>query len=900
MSARIQREISLLVISLIAAVISLPMAASDALALVDRVLTPIVQGVKTPVRLALDGDGAAGFYVTDPRNGGVLKYTAAGSLVRTIKTSGCPQGVAVKSDGNLVVTMGGYAAIIDKVTGLEIKRLGTAGTPTTFGFADGVAVDAVGAIYVADAKNGRLVKFNAEGEYVQAYGTLDCEVSAGLGTLCSPTGVAYDAANNRVAVTDAMMGNVKFFSTGGTPLSMIGQNRPGDATPGNISSPMAITFEYTGSPSSLSRMYVVDSFQSSIQVFDAAAGYQAVIGSYTPTETPGLMVPTDAVYDKMNKRLLVANGRGNITIYGIDGGRNPLPGVVLPPPSLTVIDPYSIVNTSALALSGTVSSGAAVSCSLNGIKAFPATVNGTNWSCSVAGLAVGANQVGVTARNASPDATTKTYSVTYSAGGPNLFVNKVDEYVKDNPLLVSGKVDVGSTVQVCNPVATCYSASVDGSGNWSYSIPVTAGANTITVKAVNGGTTIRSATTVYDNALPVLALSAVPSGSTVAKQVVNISGTATDDYIAGVTVDGQPVTLINGRFSYPVVGKTSVVVAAVDRAGNTATQTINLNYNPAKVKVNYTSHADGAVVQSTPQTIVGSLVDGSLGSVTVNGESIATVGGTSWSKSVALTPGMNTILVDADGAKSKLTLFYDNAANPAIAVIDPGADTAVNTSSVQITAAVGDNVSLAYLAGGVETEQFSNIPFTVSLPQAGVYPVVMKATDLVGAVSRAVRNIIYDVTKPDLTLNEATGTLSSLSGTVEPGASVQVKAFDTGLPVAATAYIGDGSSWSVAFGSGLPAENLYAEAIDAAGNITSKASFKADGNINYPADLVVNDDDAKLCMNFVAGIATPTPLQLAHGDIGPLVAGKANPNGRIDVSDCILILRKASNIDTTW
>jgi uncharacterized Zn-binding protein involved in type VI secretion len=410
---------------------------------------------------------------------------------------------------------------------------------------------------------------------------------------------------------------------------------------------------------------------------------------------------------------------------------------------------------------------------------------------------------------------------------------------------------------------------------------------------------------VYDNTLPVLNLSTVPTGSTVAKQVVNISGTVTDSNLAGVTVDGQQVAMVGNRFSYPVVGKTSIPVVATDLAGNEVTQTINLSYNPSLAPVDFTSHADGAIVQSTPQTITGTY-SGSATVFKVNGQDVAVSGGT-WSKSVALTrddsnKGVNTIVVEADGSKSKLTLVYDPA-SPVVAVTNPGADKAVNTSSVQVTGKVADGVLLTNLVNGVDVEQSSNVPFAVSLQQEGTYPVVMKAKDINGVTSQTVRNIIYDTTPPELIVPTVSGEVTTIAGTAEPGAVVRALDLASGQPIAnATVVYTPPSSWTATLSNPLKVDNIDISATDAAGNVTSKTLFRPDGNINIEptTDLVVNDLDANACMDIVVGVKTATRYQIAHGDIGPLKDGLSNPNGRIDVTDCILILRKASGLLVSW
>jgi len=59
------------------------------------------------------------------------------------------------------------------------------------------------------------------------------------------------------------------------------------------------------------------------------------------------------------------------------------------------------------------------------------------------------------------------------------------------------------------------------------------------------------------------------------------------------------------------------------------------------------------------------------------------------------------------------------------------------------------------------------------------------------------------------------------------------------------------------------------------------------------ADGAVTMADALTAIRLAVNNGTPTASQLSHGDIGPLLSGKPNPNGAIDLVDALLILRKA-------
>ncbi|HUI67406.1 MAG TPA: Ig-like domain repeat protein [Nitrospirota bacterium] len=61
----------------------------------------------------------------------------------------------------------------------------------------------------------------------------------------------------------------------------------------------------------------------------------------------------------------------------------------------------------------------------------------------------------------------------------------------------------------------------------------------------------------------------------------------------------------------------------------------------------------------------------------------------------------------------------------------------------------------------------------------------------------------------------------------------------------------------------------------------------------------VTSADALKALQIAAGIDTPSTSDLAHGDVAPLVNGKPQPDGKIDIGDVVVILRKAAGL-ATW
>lgn len=979
MAAQVIRQITLLVISLIVAVISLPMtAAAISMPTWAKPLGIIGSEVlRVPIRAALAADGA--IYVSDPRQGGIMKYSPAGLLLKRIVTTGVPQSVAVMSDGNLVVTISefghSYAAIVDSVSGLEIKRLkGSDGQEQHFGFADGVAVDdgvgAAGSIYVVDGKALLVYKFGLDGAYKSQFtvrGAPDGTSSlAGVPTTI-PTFVAYEKESGLLAVVDkTVIGDstarcIRFYTKDGVYVRGIGVNGP--AGPMVFSSPQSVSFQYNPN-GTLKRMYVVDTFNSTVQIIDPAGVsnpnstpvFLGFMGDFGLNATSGeLYLPGDAVYDSVTKRLAVVNGYGNIVYYGVDGGVNPAP-VSVNPPVLTMVQPLSIVSLPDLSISGTVTAGSSVSCVLNNVPVASWKSDGvtTNWSCNLAGLSAN-NEIKVVAQNNSPVTDTKTATVKYVVGGPQIAIDDFPYYVKTATVALGGTTDATS-LSVCNPSpGNCVSANIVGS-RWDVSaLPLNSGANNaITVEAVKNAVPVSQPVhgIVLDTNAPTLRISSVANNATVTDQIQNVTGKVSDpeNLLEGVYVNSfddlgnllstkTASVSSKGIFSIPMVGVTSYNVLAKDLAGNIttipATGTYRINYDPSKIRIKVTSSFnDGSVVT----VLSGLQLDGILDtanavdgySLTVNGVLADVTPATkSWTVRFPLVDpsvneGLNDIqLIGSDGARTKVTMIYDNA-NPEATIVEPTADTATKNPTYTLKAMDGTAVILTVTSQGVTFPVASLAPFNVSFTEEGVYPIILKANDSNGAASQVVRNMIYDKTPPLVGFPSKYSSIvgsypnfvanagctngvcnqSSFAGVIEAGASVHVydgAGNQLDNPANPVIYSDAGRAWSQALLSSRDPYDTVIAVTDAAGNIKRTSQAHPDGNMVI--DAAFNTDDVTFCVNTVSAYGPSVPAgpnlsfnALAHGDVAPLLNGNINPDGYLDIVDCIMISRKLNGM----
>lgn len=878
-------------------VISLTSVTSAATVPVVTVLSPVTRNVSAPVRIVLDPQG--NYYVTDPRAGGVSKFNAYGRLLKNIPTQLPPLGVALNDQGNLLVTQGTYVVILDQ-NGAELGRLGAGAGQ--FKKANGIVLDGNGYVYVVDSLDNNVKVFTADGVYVKSFGA----TGTAVGQFTLPTAIAYEKKANQIVVTDTLNGRVQFFDASShvfvKSIGRLGANAL------QFSSPQGISFEYDAAGNA-SRMYVVDTFQSTVQVIDPAGTgtFLAFISSFG-TANGQLVVPGDVAYDPLNKRLIVTNGYGYLTMFGIDGGTNPAKTT----PPVLAIDPVAAnVAVTTITISGTVeaNSTVAVTTDTTAIASAVAYTSATTWTCDITGLVPGNNIITATATDGAGNTASQTATVVYVIPAPELTLNAgLPTLVRDASLVISGTVAADATVSVSNTTTGTTEAAVVTGTTWSYTATLVSGVNNFTVTAQKPGSSLAviSTSVTLDAVAPILAVSALPTGSYTSTQTQNVSGTVTDANLDSVTVNGQPVAVTNGTFSTAVTlvtGANTVTVAASDLLGNTSFDTRTIFFDTATPVITVASPADNAITNATTLIISGS-VD-KVATVTVAGKAVKVDGSNNWAAPLELLAGQNTITVTAvdlygNTSTLKRTVTLD-AANPVLAITSPSQDLTTKKPNVVLAGTVSDSsdVALSSSVNGVITPLAAvagaysfNVDFTVE----GTYPIQVIATDAAGNTATTTRTITYDKTPPKLAINKSSAYQPArLSGTVEPDATVLVK---EGEVVLATAAISD-TAWSVDLGTATydPAA-LRIFAYDAADNSTALGlSYQfPDGDVD--GNGTVTMADALTSIRLVVNNGTPTPSQLAHGDIGPLVNGKPNPNGIIDLVDALLILRKAVGLNS--
>ena len=237
-----------------------------------------------------------------------------------------PYGVAVGSDGRIFVTdtVARRVFVFDPEA-RTVTFVGESG-PGKIAKPVGVAVDAAGTVFVADATLNRVFGYAPDGRLAIAIGH--------DGDLESPSGLAIDRERQVVYVADAKKHQVLCYSSAnGSVVRTIGRR---GVEPGEFNFPTNLAVDRQG------RLYVADTLNFRVQVFDAAGAVLKTIGEQGNgpgrlNRAKGVGVDSEGhiyVADTSFNNFQIFDADGNILLFVGTAGSGP--GEFLLPASLFV------------------------------------------------------------------------------------------------------------------------------------------------------------------------------------------------------------------------------------------------------------------------------------------------------------------------------------------------------------------------------------------------------------------------------------------------------------------------------------------------------------------------------------------------------------------------------------
>ncbi len=185
-----------------------------------------------------------------------------------------PTGLVVMGDGRMLVADTGNDRVqVLKEDGSVEQQFGKSGTKTgQFGHPAGVAVNSRGVRYVSDVQNSRVQIFNGDGMFLSTFGSLSKSLPGNTpehGKFQTPTALAVDS-KDRIYVLDSGNSRIQVFDQDGKFLKAIG--RKGQER-GEFTDPADLAIDERD------RLYVADRAQHRIQIFDSDGTFMLSFGA---------------------------------------------------------------------------------------------------------------------------------------------------------------------------------------------------------------------------------------------------------------------------------------------------------------------------------------------------------------------------------------------------------------------------------------------------------------------------------------------------------------------------------------------------------------------------------------------------------------------------------------------
>jgi hypothetical protein len=281
--------------------------------------------------------------------------------------------------------------------------------------------------------------------------------------------------------------------------------------------------------------------------------------------------------------------------------------------------------------------------------------------------------------------------------------------LRQSSVLVSG--DCGGAVSVS---VSGVPARVYGSRFAAENVPLSEGRNELVISAQDaaGNSTTWTHTLIRDTSPPRLSISAPANGVLTGNASITVVGTASDEHLASVEVQGAVAELKGSSFQHggvPLVeGPNLLRVVARDEAGNLVEARVEVVRDSTAPILRITSPAEGSRSAAASVDVEGTVSDSHLQNVRVNGIAATVAGGSFRARGVRLAAGTNALTaIAADRAGNVSRYSVAVVRDPAALTIrvdspSPGLRTAVE--SISVSGSVAESLGAAVSVNGVEAK----------------------------------------------------------------------------------------------------------------------------------------------------------------------------------------------------
>ncbi|WP_348821168.1 Ig-like domain-containing protein [Lactococcus garvieae] len=646
---------------------------------------------------------------------------------------------------------------------------------------------------------------------------------------------------------------------------------------------------------------------NTVKIINPATGQEIGSGLADSSGNYSITLPAGSIGANADINATATDAGGNVS--NPTAGKTPADADTTAPDA-PVISSVTGNSTDGYTVTGTAEAGSKVEIKdSTGTVVGSATADGSgNYSVSLPG-SVGANaDITATATDAAGNVSTPTAGKTPADAdttAPDAPVitgitgNSTDGYT------VTGTAEAGSKVEIKDSTgAVIGSATADGSGNYSVSLPGSVGANAdITATATDAAGNVSNPTTGKTPADPDTTAPDAPV-------ITGITGNSADGYVVTGTAEpgakveikdstgaviGSATADSSGNYSVSLPGSVGanadITATATDAAGNVSTPTSGKTPADADTTAPDAPVITGITGNSTDgYTVTGTAEPGSkgeikdstgavIGSATADGSGNYSV---SLPGSVGANADITATATDASGNVSaptsgKTPADADTTA-PDAPVISSVTGNSTDGYTVTGTAEAGSKVEIKDSTGAVigSATADGSGNYSVSLPGSvgANADITATATDAAGNVSAPTSGKTpadADTTAPDapvitgITGNSTDG--YTVTGTAEAGSKVEIKD-STGAVIGSATADGSGN-YSVSLPGSVGANaDITATATDASGNVSNPTTGKT------PADVDSTAPDAPV----ITGIT-------GNSTDGYTVTGTAEAGSKVEIKD---------------
>lgn len=370
-------------------------------------------------------------------------------------------------------------------------------------------------------------------------------------------------------------------------------------------------------------------------------------------------------------------------------------------------------------------------------------------------------------------------------------------------------------------------------------------------------------------------------------------------------------TIVGGNIHIISAGTTTITASqAGDTNYNTATPVVQgLTVAPATQTITVGTHAPASAAFNSTFNVAAAASSGLLVAITTSG---GCSGSGSGSATITMTSGTTTCTVNYNqagsvdfGAASQVTenTTAQKINQTTLNIVAPASLAYSSTVTLSTTGGSGTGV-VSYSTGtstgcsvAGSTLSVTDIGGSCSVTATKVADTNYNAATSSAAIvtlTKGIQATLTAIVTPSTVAYGSTAALSS-SGGSGTGAVTYSAGASTGCSVAGSTLSVTDASGTCSVTATKAADTNYNAATSSAATVTLTTSPNGDLN----GDNIVDIADALKALRFAAGLDTPTASDIAHGDVAPLVAGIRTPDGKIDISDVVAILRKAVGL-SSW